>query len=153
LTIWRGSHTLTRGRPQSRMPPKISPPPNCILLGHFHPCRAQLQHLQMRTTCSGQSAQTLETTFRVHSTPLYDSYRPRKPRLLERTERPEQVYGPMAYSPPRLLVQHPGNVWEVAHGGRLPIATTLEGQGRRGQQTSDCPPRSPICRLSSQNPG
>src|SRR5712675_3403299 len=42
ISIWRGRHTLTRGRHQSTKTLKTPPPPDCLLLGNIHADRKKL---------------------------------------------------------------------------------------------------------------
>src|SRR5712675_1596356 len=50
ISIWRGRHTLTRGRHQPAKTLKTPPPPHCLLLSNIYTDREKLRHLQTRTT-------------------------------------------------------------------------------------------------------
>src|SRR5712671_2106758 len=50
ISIWRGRHTLTRGRHQPTKTLKTPPPPDCLLLGNVHSDRKELRHLRKGTT-------------------------------------------------------------------------------------------------------
>src|SRR5712675_1284207 len=49
ISLWRGRHTLTRGRntPECKNL-KTTAPPHSLLLGHIHPSRKKLRHLRTR---------------------------------------------------------------------------------------------------------
>src|SRR5712675_223655 len=50
ISIWRGRHTLTRGRHQPTKTLKTPPPPASLLLGNVHSDRKELRHLRKGTT-------------------------------------------------------------------------------------------------------
>src|SRR5712672_2238246 len=50
ISVWRGRHTLTRGRHQPTKTLKTPPPPDCLLLGDVHSDRKELRHLRKGTT-------------------------------------------------------------------------------------------------------
>src|SRR5712672_1668205 len=50
ISIWRGHHTLTRGRHQPTKTFKTPPPPYCLLLSDVYTDREKLRHLRTRTT-------------------------------------------------------------------------------------------------------
>src|SRR5712671_1049058 len=71
ISIWRGRHTLTRGRHQPTKTLKTPPPPDCLLFGDVHADRKKLRHLRTRTASNHQSLTTLETTPRLDATSLH----------------------------------------------------------------------------------
>src|SRR5712672_3794902 len=46
IGIWRGRHTLTRGRYQPTKTLKTPPPPDCLLLGNVYTDREELRYLR-----------------------------------------------------------------------------------------------------------
>src|SRR5882757_434331 len=62
ISIWRGRHTLTRGRHQPTKTLKTSPPPNRLLFSNIHSDGKELRHLRTRVAGGRQSPTTLETT-------------------------------------------------------------------------------------------
>src|SRR5712675_188908 len=89
IGLWRGRHTLTRGRnAPKRQNLETITPPHSLLLSHVHPSRKKLRHLRERTLSRSQSTKTLETSPWRIPLPLYSCYGPRQPRILERTSRP-----------------------------------------------------------------
>src|SRR5712672_290832 len=71
ISIWRGRHTLTRGRHQPTKSLNDPPPPDCLLLSYVHTDRKELRHLRARTTSGHQSPATLETAPCLDTAPLH----------------------------------------------------------------------------------
>src|SRR5712672_4167156 len=75
IGIWRGRHTLTRGRNQPPKTLETTPPPHRVLLGDVHANRKKLRHLRKGTPSSPKSPTELETTPRMDATPLHPHHR------------------------------------------------------------------------------
>src|SRR5712671_3275810 len=62
LSLWRGRHTLTRGRnTPKRQNLETVTPPHSLLFSHVHSGRKKLRHLREGTPSRSQSTKTLET--------------------------------------------------------------------------------------------
>src|SRR5712671_1691187 len=108
FSLWRGRHTLTRGRnTPKRQNLETITPPHSLLLSHVHPSRKKLRHLRTRTPSRSQGTKTLETPSWRIPLSFHSCYGPRQPRILERTSRPQPMNSEMAWIPARLLVRYP----------------------------------------------
>src|SRR5712675_3303868 len=89
LSLWRGRHTLTRGRnTPKRQNLETVASPHSLLLGHVHSGRKKLRHLRERTPSRSQGVKTLETPLGGIPLPFYSRHGPRQPCILERTSGP-----------------------------------------------------------------
>src|SRR5712671_2807702 len=95
ISIWRGRHTLTRGRYQPPKTFEATPPPHRLLLSNVHPNGKELRHLRTRTSSGPESPTKLETAPCMDTTTVHPHHGPRQPHVLETPSEGEQTSRPL----------------------------------------------------------
>src|SRR5712675_113950 len=121
--IWRGRHTLTRGRHQPTKTLKTPPPPDCLLLGNVYTDRKELRYLRKGITGDHQSPATLETAPRLDAAPLHTHHRPCQPHILEAPPKSKQTRRSMVRRIAGLLVRNQTCSGQNPHRSRFPLQT------------------------------
>src|SRR5712671_2470950 len=89
FSLWRGRHTLTRGRnTPKRQNLETVASSHSLLFGHVYSGRKKLRHLRERTPSRSQGVKTLETPSGRIPLPFHSRHGPRQSRILERTSGP-----------------------------------------------------------------
>src|SRR5712671_7758401 len=123
IGIWRGHHTLTRGRYQPPKTFKTTPPSHRLLLSNVHPNRKELQHLRARTSSGPESPTKLETTPRMDAATVHPHHGSRQPHILETPSKSEQTHCPMVRRVTGLLVRDQTRPWKDTYCSQLPLKT------------------------------
>ena len=102
IGIWRGHHTLTRGR-KITIPYKASQTNTIshrLLLGHLHTSGKKLQHLRKGTASHDKITWTLEAILGMDKRTVHNPYRSRQPTILESPKEPQSINSTLACRSP-----------------------------------------------------
>src|SRR6266403_3644138 len=107
IGVWRGRHTLTRGKrlPLINQKIKTHSPSNCVLLGHLHTHRKKLRYLRKGATGHHEIIGALEILLRMDKRTLHNPNRPRKSAVLEVPKELKPKDGTMARGPTRIRLR------------------------------------------------
>jgi hypothetical protein len=124
ISIWHGSHTLTRGRNHKlKQQQETQTSPSHLLLSHLHRNRMQLQHLQTRTAGNHESDNPLATLSNLDQRTIHHPYGPCKPTTLEITSEAKSPHRTMARRTTGLQFQTPTHTRETPYSSRCTIMT------------------------------
>ena len=150
LSIWRGCHTLIRGRsynPLSRKTSKTSLTSNRILLSNVHPNWAKLWYLQQRIASCDEGIIPLVPISSLDQRALHNPNRPHKSYLLESSQETRSETRPLAHRPRGVWLRNGTHPWKHKWPSRCAITPSRNRQRREWQprRCNDSPTPHQIC--------